>query len=34
MVGLTSHHANQMILIEGEPLQVRLRRSRAVKVAL
>jgi hypothetical protein len=26
-VGLRSHHANQMILVEGDPVRVRLRRS-------
>jgi hypothetical protein len=32
-VGLTSHHANRPILVEGDPLPVHLRRSRAVKAA-
>jgi hypothetical protein len=31
-VCLTSHHANRPIVIEGDPLPVRLRRSRAIKV--
>lgn len=31
LVGLTSHHANRTILIEGDPLPVNLRRSRAIK---
>jgi hypothetical protein len=30
-VGLRSHHANRPILIEGDPLPVRLRRSQAIK---
>ena len=30
-VGLTSHHANRPILIEGDPLPVSLRRSRAIR---
>src|SRR6185437_9741162 len=30
-VGLTSHHANRPILIEGDPLPVRLTRSRVTK---
>ena len=32
MVGLTSHHANHMILVEGDLLPVRVSRSRAAKV--
>jgi hypothetical protein len=32
-VGLRYHHANRSILIEGDPLPVRLRRSRTVKAA-
>ena len=33
MVGQTSHRANRPILIEGDPLAVRLSRSRRIKVA-
>ncbi len=32
-VGLRSHHANPMILVEGDPLPVRLRRARPAKGA-
>lgn len=32
-LGLTSHHANRPILIEGDPLPVHLRKSRTVKAA-